>query len=544
MSINNYDLLIDQGIIHVKDFDYENALKKFNEAANMDEKNFKAHLNISNIYILKKDIKGCADYLFKYLKRYGFEKNIANHLGSVLINYNLENDLEVLFKITKLKNKDITEEKNYLYFLKAYYLENKLHFDQAISFYKLSILCNENFFDSYEKIFNLLESKNLINQLEKFVDLSKKIFHSKKEKNIIIFFQSVILHRKKKFKDSNSIIKKNNLIFNFKSQAQYYIRTIDLRAKNNEQLENFLDAFKDFEARNNFIKNLDQNKNYNKKNILETIDKYKNFYSKKNIEYITNSLSYDNSLNIVFLVGFPRSGTTLLDSILRSHSKINVIEENPILLDLRHTFFKSKNNDLNSLKFITQNEKDQICKDYFNKINLKENFKDNIIIDKLPLSIIEIGFIKCIFPKSKIILSLRHPSDVIFSCFSTLFKMNDAMINFTDWDDTVDFYNEVFSLFELYEQHLNLDYYPIKYEDIVYDFKNQLIRLLDFLGLDFESSLNNFYKVAKSRSKISTPSYNQVINPLYNTSINRWKKYSKIINSEKKINKWIKKFNY
>ena len=132
----------------------------------------------------------------------------------------------------------------------------------------------------------------------------------------------------------------------------------------------------------------------------------------------------------MFLIGFPRSGTTLLDTILRTHSKIKVLEEKPFILDLRHQYFKRNNNDLSSMLKISQKEKDRIRNDYFNKIFNHSTDKKKIIIDKFPLSIIELGFIKCIFPNSKIILAMRHPCDVITSCFFSSFKINDAMINF------------------------------------------------------------------------------------------------------------------
>ena len=157
-------------------------------------------------------------------------------------------------------------------------------------------------------------------------------------------------------------------------------------------------------------------------------------------------------------------------------------------MNLRHNFFKSKNNKLESLLDISQNEKDSIRKNYFKAINYKKN--NGVYIDKLPLSIIEIGFIKIIFPESKIILSLRHPCDVVISCFFTSFKINEAMYNFLDFKKTISLYNEVFDLFFNYEKELNLNYHKIKYEDLIYDFKNQINDLLKYLDLKYEKIRN------------------------------------------------------
>ena len=118
------------------------------------------------------------------------------------------------------------------------------------------------------------------------------------------------------------------------------------------------------------------------------------------------------------------------------------------------------------------------------------------------------------------------------------------MANFLEIDDTINLYNNVFNLFESYEHNFEIKYHQIKYENVVTDFKKEISQLLGFLNLKYEKSLEQFYKTGISRTKINTPSYNQVVNPLYSSSIGRWKKYKKIINTEKKLKKWIEKFNY
>ena len=94
---------------------------------------------------------------------------------------------------------------------------------------------------------------------------------------------------------------------------------------------------------------------------------------------------------------------------------------------------------------------------------------------------------------------MRHPCDVITSCFFTSFKINDSMINFLNIDDTIDFYNRVFSLFEIYEKEFNFEYTVVKYEDIVNNFKYEIMRLLKYLGLEYEAKLEKFYLTALNR---------------------------------------------
>ena len=257
-------------------------------------------------------------------------------------------------------------------------------------------------------------------------------------------------------------------------------------------MKNYHLAFEKINLRNNILLQLDENKKYDKNKVLDTIKKYKKFFIKSNLKSINTNLTYVDDAKLVFLVGFPRSGTTLLDTILRTHSKIKVLEEKPYLLNLRHDYFKKNNNNLLSLKNLDQQNKDYIRNEYYKKIISNDKDKNKIIIDKFPLSIIEIGFIKCIFPEAKIIFALRNPYDVVISCFFSSFKINDAMINFLDWNDTITFYNEVLDLFDNYTKEFEINYIEVKYENIVKDFKKEVNKILMFLNLDYESKLENF----------------------------------------------------
>ena len=165
--------------------------------------------------------------------------------------------------------------------------------------------------------------------------------------------------------------------------------------------------------------------------IKENIDKWKKInYSKSN-------------LNLVFLIGFPRSGTTLLDTILRSHPKIKIIEEKPLVTTM---ISKIKNKNLKSLENITNDEINFLRQEYqkeFEKYENPEN-KDIVYIDKLPLNIIYCGEILRIFPDAKFILSLRHPLDSVLSCFMQDFVLNNAMANFLRIDDATKLYENIF----------------------------------------------------------------------------------------------------
>ncbi len=543
-NIELYKIYINEGLKNANKKAFSEAEIDFLKAINLDKKNHIAYINLSNIYLIQNKTNKSVKLLIDYISKYNLQESIVNHACKILYNFKYTKELLSLFKKAKLNSKKNYKKNYYLYFIQGAYYEKEEKYNEAKNSFSRALECNNLHFDSYIKLLNLYEQTNEFESFKKLLKKSFKNFNNTEYNNIILLYKAILFNREKKFKDSHKIIIDNNLYFKLSANKNYLIKLLDLEAKNNEKLKDYIGAFQKIEKRNNIISSLDENKKFDGKNIFSSLEKYKIFYNKKNLAHISSKLSYQNDENLVFLVGFPRSGTTLLDSILRSHSKITVLEEKPYLLNLRHDFFKQNNNDLSSLLNINQSVKDKIRNNYFKKIISHSDGNKKIIIDKFPLTIIELGFVKCIFPNSKIILAMRHPCDVVTSCFFSSFKINDAMVNFLKLDDTIKFYKNVFELFEIYTNQLKLEFLTVKYEEIIVDLKNKSSQITNFLGLEYEDKMEKFFITARNRSKISTPSYSQVINPLYTTSIGRWKNYPNAKKIERELSKWIKKFNY
>ena len=229
----------------------------------------------------------------------------------------------------------------------------------------------------------------------------------------------------------------------------------------------------------------------------------------------------------VFLIGFPRSGTTLLDQILNTSSVIETLEEKPLVQKMlirfqAHGFSYPK--DLNLLNFeLVEDLKNA----YFQEVSSHSKDRpETIMIDKLPLNTIDMGLIHRVFPKSKMIFALRHPADTCLSCFFQNFSLNEAMIHFLDLTDTAKFYGMVMDLWHNYTKILSLDYHVVRYEDLVSDFEGETKKLFQFLKVPWERSVYEYNSQAKTKQKITTPSYHQVVEPLYKRSMYRWKNYA------------------
>ncbi len=246
-----------------------------------------------------------------------------------------------------------------------------------------------------------------------------------------------------------------------------------------------------------------------------------------------------------FLVGFPRSGTTLLDTILRSHSQIIVAEEQPMVAAIRHEMIGA--DGLHDIETLSARQQASLQAQYFAELekHVDASDKNQLCIDKLPLNALDAPLIEAVFPKAKYILAIRHPYDCILSCYMQYFKLNPQMANMVNLDRIVAYYCVVMQTWAAAQKRYGLDFHMIRYEDLVTDMPTEINNLLQFLGLEWEDSLTDYQKTALERGKINTPSYSQVVQPLYKDASYRWKNYQKYFEPyQDQIQPWIERFGY
>ena len=242
-----------------------------------------------------------------------------------------------------------------------------------------------------------------------------------------------------------------------------------------------------------------------------------------------------------FLVGFPRSGTTLLDTMLMGHPAIEVLEEEPTLR--KATEILADYNEIPT----ASDEKIQAARDgYFEAAASRTALKpENLLIDKNPLLSNAIPFIRRIFPDARIILALRHPCDALLSCYATNFRLNDGMASFTRLETAAELYDITFSYFERVQQLLPMPTHIVRYESVVADRDRELRKLFDFLGLDWHDAVLDHETTARGRGRIKTASYAQVVEPIYQRSAGRWQNFRKHLEPVIPVLRpWIEKFGY
>ena len=283
---------------------------------------------------------------------------------------------------------------------------------------------------------------------------------------------------------------------------------------------------KDFENSFNFLKqaNLIENqsniqKEENIKKLFDNIQKLFNSIDISKSE-LTNNKKY------IFICGMPRSGTTLVEQIVASHSLVEGAGEIHYLSEIINNNFLD-NNKFNKSKILDEmgKSKNSIFEKYNDLIKF-HNFNSKIITDKAPQNFLWIGFIKLFFPGSKIIHCSRNPKDNCLSIFKNYFS-SKTMYWAYDQKSIAEYYLLYSNLMVFWKSKFEEDIYEANYEKIVKSPEQEVKKMISFCGLEWETECLNFYK--NKKTPVQTVSVSQASKPIYNTSINSNESYVKYL---------------
>jgi hypothetical protein len=305
------------------------------------------------------------------------------------------------------------------------------------------------------------------------------------------------------------------------NQGKFYLHFA--LGKAYEDLKDYENSFNHINIANN-LKNTSNNYTVGDETI--SLDRYKKYFEDIQI------LPSNNIKKLIFIVGMPRSGTSLVEQILSSHEKVFGAGELGYLTKIIHeTFLNKKNNFIrNNISEYNETELESSKNKYFNYLN-DFAFKEEFLTDKAPLNFQWIGFILKIFPGSKIINCERDAMDTCWSNYKNHFVSKD--LNFTyNFTNLGNFYKFYQNLMNYWKMKFNDKIHNIKYEDLIQNNKIEIEKLLKFCELDWDEKCLEFYK---NKRKVSTASMAQVRSPVYKSSIEKWKLYSKFLDKLKKI---------
>ena len=233
------------------------------------------------------------------------------------------------------------------------------------------------------------------------------------------------------------------------------------------------------------------------------------------------SFGYSDAAPIL-IVGLPRSGSTLIEQILSSHSQVDGTAELPDLLQLaiqtgQYRFDRLKYPE--SLIDMDANNTEGLGKDYIES-TFHQRQGAPYFTDKMPNNFPHIGLLHLILPNAKVIDARRHPLDSCFGTFKQLFARGQLFSY--DLFELGQYYNSYIRLMEHWDRVLPGKVLQVQYEDNVADQENQARRMIEHCGLEWEDQVLRFYETERA---VKTASSEQVRQPIYNKSVNSWKRY-------------------
>ena len=497
--------LLIQAANYQKDNRLEDLEKVLKKIILIDPNYFPAFFNLGKLFEIKKKHEKAIEFYKKSL-----EIN-PNHLVSIINLINCYEDINKLDKAIKISEDSCKlhpDKYEVHYNFGRLNHKYKINLDNAYSAYKKSLSINNNLEIAKLGLGQICKSKG------NFIEAKKT-------------FQEII--------DSNSNeIKAYYEIIDFldDKEIKKNIENLEILEKNNKQIDHekvflYFTMGKMFEKISKYEKSIHY---YNLGNDLKR--KYSDYsidYDKKRFDAIKKTIDKfgtnkkkcigHKTSRPIFIVGMPRSGTTLIEQIISSHSKIFGGGELFFFTD----FFPKKNNFLKMLNDLTEKDFSDIGKIYVDQIE-KISKKNKYFTNKMPGNFINIGLIKLSLPNAKFIHCERNPLDTCFSCYKTFFSQGNLFSYSLE---------ELGSFYKLYEKQV--DYYKkvfaqeilnIKYEEVVSDVKKETKKILDFLDLNFEENCLEFYKNKRS---VYTASVVQARKPIYKNSINSWRNYKNFL---------------
>ena len=515
----------------------EEAVKNFNKVISLNPNYVDAYNNMAAT--LEKQGK-----LEEALKAY--KKAVAIKPDYADAYYNMASTLEKQGKLEDAVmsyTKAISIKPDYAdaYFNMASTLEGQGKLEEAIDAYKKTLDIKPDYSEAWSNGARALEGWNKLEQLELWL---KKAFQACEILPPELQFQQAkLLWRNKEYEKTTNIVKTINfdlITDDLKKEC------LNLEAKCFEALKDFDKAYKSFDEMNSLAK---KSKEYAQCNPESYIEEKRNQLAKlksRPVPIFPDYTTPQPNSDPAFLVGFPRSGTTLLDTILRSHSRIEVVEEKATTKAAQTFIYKNNHSDIVN-RLLPPAILSGARKAYHAELNkhLSQVNSSSICIDKLPLNLVKTPLINHLYPRAKFILALRHPLDAILSCWMQNFALNPAMAVMTDLDQTVDLYCLGMETFKKSWTDYNLSVHLIRYEDLLENLAEETTALLKFLDLDWEPQMKNYQDTAIKRGKINTPSYSQVVQPIYKNAKYRWLKYEKYLGKYlEQVTPWINEFGY
>ena len=249
----------------------------------------------------------------------------------------------------------------------------------------------------------------------------------------------------------------------------------------------------------------------------------------------------------IFVVGFPRSGTTLLEQVLDAHPQLQSMDEQPFLLRAVREVTDRGIRYPAELGQLSAQALGELRAHYWERARTRGGLlAGRQLVDKNPMNLVLLPLIRRLFPNARIVLAIRHPCDTILSCLLQRFRSPGLAVLCADLTTLARAYSHAFGFWYSQWSLLRPCSYELRYEALTADFTTEVKRLSTFLQLPWHEAMLAPGEHARAKGFISTPSYAQVIEPVNNRSVGRWKRYEPHFTNEvlAMLMPWIERWGY
>ena len=558
------------GAIYLELGQMDNAIKSYDNVLIIQPDNAEAHHNLGNAL---NELGKLDDAIKSYEQALSIQPNyfeVHNNLGSLYYELGQHDQAINSYKQALSINPDSADALNNM----GIVYQTLDQFDEAASFYKKAISINPEHPKALNNLGNILKE---FGQFDEAIDFYKKaltvnpkfdeahynlgiaLYKLGKTDKAIDTFKQVLTHNPNfadarnflgtLFQDLGQVdeaincyvnalaIEPDNSHFHFNlSQSKHY-KPGDTQFTHMQSLISSKDlieserirlcfalakAYEDLGNKAELFKVLNEGNKLHKEEINYSIEKdLNNHYLLRKLfkSSIKESSSYKPlAVRPIFIVGMPRSGTTLVEQIISSHHKVHGAGELPTLDSLIAPIlnsYLSNNNVLSEENFLSLRQEYS----YRHLSNL--NNTESIITDKMPTNFENIGFILKAFPEAKIIHLKRNAMAVCWSIYKRSFSNKNLGFS-NDMRDLAQFYNSYSKLMDFWHELFPNQIYDISYEDLTTNQEEETRNLLEYCELDWDENCLNFYA---NKRTVKTASSLQVTEPMYQGSSEAWKKY-------------------